>query len=150
MYSRCCAGVSYRYSSSTVSGRHDTSATEANDNRIATAFISRSLGADGYSASMNDDVLTAFRASPQSAGIFTDFDGTLSRIVEIPSEARPIEGARDLLRRLAERYALVSIVSGRSAKELLAWLGSDIEIWGVHGAETVVDGEVVLSPRAEK
>ena len=99
---------------------------------------------------MNDELLAALRAAPQSSGIFTDFDGTLSHIAEVPSDARPIEGARDLLRRLAERYAVVSVVSGRSAAELVEWLGTGIEIWGVHGAETVVDGEVVLAPRAER
>lgn len=77
-----------------------------------------------------------------------DFDGTLSRIVLVPSDARPIDGAREVLARLAARYAVVSIVSGRSAGELLEWLGPDVEIWGVHGAETVAGGKVVLSPRA--
>ena len=36
-------------------------------------------------------------------------------------------------------------VSGRSAGQLLEWLGPDIEIWGVHGAEHVVEGRVELS-----
>ena len=83
------------------------------------------------------------------AGIFTDFDGTLSRIVHVPSDARPVEGAREVLARLQERFAVVSVVSGRSAGDLLEWLGPNIEIWGVHGAETVWDGKVVLSPKGE-
>lgn len=98
---------------------------------------------------MDDELFEPFRAAPERAGIFTDFDGTLSRIVEEPSAARPIEGSREVLSGLADRFALVSVVSGRSAGELLEWLGDDIEIWGVHGAETVSHGRVVLSPTAE-
>ncbi len=84
----------------------------------------------------------------ERAGIFLDFDGTLSDIVAVPSEARPHEGAVDVLRQLAARYAAVTIVSGRSAEELLHWLGPGIDIWGVHGAQRVQDGEVVVSPVA--
>ena len=50
---------------------------------------------------------------------------------------------------MARRFAVVSVVSGRSAHELLEWLGPSVEIWGVHGAETVIDGKVALAPRAE-
>ena len=98
---------------------------------------------------MHEELLAAFHAKPERAGIFMDFDGTLSRIVLIPSDARPIDGAREVLARLAQIYAVVSIVSGRSAGELLEWLGPGIEIWGVHGAETVADGKILLSPKAE-
>ena len=98
---------------------------------------------------MNDELFEAFRADPRRTGIFTDFDGTLSRIAYEPSAARPIAGAREVLSRLADRFGVVSVVSGRSAVELLEWLGDDLEIWGVHGAQTVTDGRVVLAERAE-
>jgi trehalose 6-phosphate phosphatase len=98
---------------------------------------------------MHEELLAPFHAEPGRAGIFMDFDGTLSQIVLIPSDARPVEGAREVLALLARSYAVVAIVSGRSAADLLEWLGPGIEIWGVHGAETVFDGKVVLSPRAE-
>ncbi len=91
---------------------------------------------------------SAFRERGESAGIFLDFDGTLSEIVDVPSEARPVAGARAVLAHLARRLAVVSVVSGRSAAQLLDWLGPDVEIWGLHGAERTVDGEVVLAPRA--
>ena len=96
-----------------------------------------------------DDLLSPFRSAPQTAGIFSDFDGTLSRIVHVPDEARPIEGARDVLARLAERFSVVSVVSGRAAGDLLEWLGPEVEIWGTHGAETVANGRVVLAKKAE-
>ena len=78
-------------------------------------------------------------SNPEHAGIFTDFDGTLSHIVEVPSDARPVDGARETLSELSDRIGVVAIVSGRAAGELLEWLGPRVEIWGVHGAEHTVD-----------
>lgn len=95
-----------------------------------------------------DDLVQRFVRARSDAGVFLDFDGTLSEIVHVPSEARPVEGAVDLLAELAEQVRLVAVVSGRSARELLEWLGEDVEIWGVHGAERTVGGEVVLSDEA--
>jgi trehalose 6-phosphate phosphatase len=94
---------------------------------------------------MTVDFRAVVAADPKRAGLFLDFDGTVSRIVEIPSDARPVEGAREVLGELARKLAVVSIVSGRSAGDLLEWLGPEIEIWGVHGAEHVVDGRIELS-----
>ncbi len=96
-----------------------------------------------------DDLLAEFSKHPEVAGIFLDFDGTLSEIVDVPSDARPYPGVAEQLRRLRAAYALVAIVSGRSAHQLLEWLGTGVEIWGVHGAEVVRDGGVALSERAE-
>ncbi|HEV2757605.1 MAG TPA: trehalose-phosphatase [Actinomycetota bacterium] len=97
---------------------------------------------------MSADLLRPFLDHPERSGIFLDFDGTLSEIVHVPSDARPVEGARDLLAGLARRYAVVAIVSGRSAHELLEWLGPEVEIWGVHGAQRTAAGKVELSPAA--
>lgn len=102
-------------------------------------------GAAPNLGAVNESRLEVFRRSPERAGIFLDFDGTLSDIVRMPDAARPLEGAADLLDRLASRYALVAVVSGRSARQLVDWLGSAVEIWGVHGAERTVDGNVVLT-----
>jgi trehalose 6-phosphate phosphatase len=97
---------------------------------------------------VSDDLLRPFLERPESAGIFLDFDGTLSEIVRVPSEARPAEGVSDLLRRLAEAYAVVAVVSGRSAAELAEWLGPDVEVWGLHGAQRARGGRVELSAAA--
>ena len=94
---------------------------------------------------MTNDFRAVVASNPDRAGVFLDFDGTVSEIVEMPSDARPVEEAREVLGELAQRLAVVSIVSGRSAGQLLEWLGPDIEIWGVHGAEHVVEGRVELS-----
>jgi hypothetical protein len=50
-----------------------------------------------------------------------------------------------MLAQLAARYKLVAVVSGRSARQLMEWLGPDIEIWGTHGAERAVGGRIELS-----
>ncbi len=97
---------------------------------------------------MSEELLRPFLERPERSGIFLDFDGTLSEIVRVPSDARPMRGARELLAALARRYAVTAIVSGRSAHELLDWLGPETEIWGVHGAQRTAGGKVELSPAA--
>ena len=91
-----------------------------------------------------DASLNGFRERAETAGIFCDFDGTLSEIVHVPSAARPVEGAKEVLASLARKYRLTAVVSGRSAYELVEWLGPEVEIWGVHGAERAVGGRVEL------
>ena len=94
---------------------------------------------------MQDDVLVPFIEAPGSSGIFLDFDGTLSEIVEIPSDARPLAEVKSLLSVLTKHFDLVAIVSGRSAFELQEWLGDEVEIWGVHGAQRAIGGRVTYS-----
>jgi trehalose 6-phosphate phosphatase len=65
-----------------------------------------------------DGVLAHLRDDPERTGIFTDFDGTLARIVDVPEDAEPVEGAEDVLAELAERFGLVAVVSGRSLEDL--------------------------------
>ena len=95
---------------------------------------------------MSAALLETLVKRPHAAGIFLDFDGTLSEIVPIPSEARPAHGVADLLVRLSRAYRVVAIVSGRGAAELVGWLGPELEIWGVHGAERSEAGAVIPSP----
>lgn len=96
------------------------------------------------------NVLDAFRDSPSTAGLFADFDGTLSEIALLPHDARPLDGVVDLLNDLGRLFALVAIVSGRSATQLAQWLGPEIEIWGTHGAEFAHGGSITLSERAAR
>lgn len=86
---------------------------------------------------------------PARTGLFLDFDGTLSDIVQLPSEARPLEGVAETLSVLAKRFRLVAVVSGRSAAQLVEWLGPEVEIWGTHGAERAIGGEVSLADHAK-
>ncbi|HVM36455.1 MAG TPA: trehalose-phosphatase [Actinomycetota bacterium] len=94
------------------------------------------------------ELVREFAAAPETAGIFLDFDGTLSEVVPVPADARPVPGAPDVLGRLTHAYGVVAVVSGRSAGDLVTWLGRDIEIWGTHGAERAVGGKISLSPEA--
>jgi trehalose 6-phosphate phosphatase len=98
---------------------------------------------------MNAGRVAPFRSAPDTAGLFLDFDGTLSEIVHLPWEARPIEGVKEILEAAAKRFALVAVVSGRSAQQLVDWLGPEVEIWGVHGAERTIGGNVALVDEAQ-
>jgi trehalose 6-phosphate phosphatase len=57
-------------------------------------------------------------SDPSRSGIFCDFDGTLSAIVDRPEDALPVEGAAECLSRLARTFAVVGVISGRSLDDL--------------------------------
>lgn len=64
-----------------------------------------------------------------------DFDGTLSKIVRVPSEARMSRTTEQLIRQLSEKVP-VAIVSGRSVEDLRARLGFTPKfLVGNHGLE---------------
>lgn len=86
------------------------------------------------------DALERIRASAPHAGILTDFDGTLAPIVDEPQDARPLDGVPELLAQLAERYALVAVLSGRPVTFLESWLPSTVLLSGLYGLEVVRDG----------
>jgi trehalose 6-phosphate phosphatase len=62
--------------------------------------------------------VAGFLGEPAEAAIVLDFDGTLAPIVRRPELAAPAEGIAAELDRLAGRYALVAIVTGRSAEQI--------------------------------
>jgi trehalose 6-phosphate phosphatase len=84
-------------------------------------------------------VLARLAAAPGVTGLFSDFDGTLSPIVAEPDRAGPLPGAGTVLRRLARRFAVVALVSGRPAEWLGARFGAEategLELYGLHGLE---------------
>ena len=84
--------------------------------------------------------LDRIRAAASHAGILTDFDGTLAPIVDEPDAARPLEGIAELLAQLADRYALVAVLSGRPVTFLEQWLPSTVLLSGLYGLEVVRDG----------
>lgn len=92
--------------------------------------------------------LAQIRERRERAAIFVDFDGTLASIVEEPSAARPLRGTPELLVRLASRFALVAVVSGREASVLARLLGETpgVLIEGLYGLEKIGgDGMVVVA-----
>jgi trehalose 6-phosphate phosphatase len=84
--------------------------------------------------------LRDIRATAGRAGILTDFDGTLSPIVDQPEAARPLDGVPELLGQLAQQYALVGVLSGRPVTFLQEWLPSSVLLSGLYGLEIVRDG----------
>lgn len=87
----------------------------------------------------------ALRARP--AGLLTDFDGTLSPIVNDPSQARLVEGAAAPLRALADKLAVVAIVTGRAPMDARHMIGvPELLIAGNHGTEWLEPGAGEPSP----
>jgi trehalose 6-phosphate phosphatase len=85
-----------------------------------------------------DDVVAAFTAHAGSAGVFSDFDGTLAPIVDDPTAARPLDGAADALEALARRFARVGVISGRPGTFLAEHLGErGLSLTGLYGLEVV-------------
>lgn len=83
------------------------------------------------------------------AHVFTDFDGTLSPIVETPDAARPEPGAKEALARLKADGATVTVVSGRPVAFLEAQLaGIDLELVGLYGLESSKGGQRSTNPEA--
>jgi trehalose 6-phosphate phosphatase len=102
--------------------------------------------------------LSALVAEPSRTVVVTDFDGTLSPIVDDPTTARPLDGVVGVLGRLASTFATVAVVSGRPASFLLDRLGTatrdpagfrELRLFGLYGMESVgPDGSVRLVEEA--
>jgi trehalose 6-phosphate phosphatase len=84
-----------------------------------------------------DELLAPLRAAPERTAVLLDFDGTVSPIVDEPDAARPLDGVPELLGRLAERYALVGVISGRPVEFLQRWLPPSLVLSGIYGLEVV-------------
>jgi trehalose 6-phosphate phosphatase len=89
------------------------------------------------------DPFERFLRDPASAAVLTDFDGTLAPIVDDPAAAAPLPGAVDVLHRLAARFGVVGVVSGRPVAHLVAMLGTGLWLSGLYGLETF-DGERLI------
>lgn len=81
-------------------------------------------------------LLERLAAGPQLAGLFLDFDGVLAPIVARPDDASPPPETRRELARLAARYALVAVVSGRAREDVERRVGVDGVVFvGSHGLD---------------
>ncbi len=98
-----------------------------------------------------DELFAAFRSEPGTAGILSDFDGTLAPIVDDPDASRPLPEAVDLLHRLATTYRRVAVISGRPASFLSTHLrlaeGDGLMAIGLYGLETADGDQVTVDPR---
>ena len=87
-------------------------------------------------------LLKRLAAEPQLAGLFLDFDGVLAPIVDRPDDAQPPGDARRELERLAQRYALVAVVSGRAGEDVRRRVAVDgVVAVGSHGLELDPDAD---------
>jgi trehalose 6-phosphate phosphatase len=94
-------------------------------------------------AATSDALLEHVTAAPEEAAIFLDFDGVLAPIVTRPEDAYPPAETRAELARLAGRYALVAVVSGRAGEDVRGRVAVDGIVYvGSHGLE--------LDPQADR
>lgn len=83
-----------------------------------------------------DSTLERLAADPSRVGIFSDFDGTLSEIVDHPDAAVPVEDAGEVLERLAEVFGVVGLISGRSLDDLRSrFAPAGVLLAGAYGRE---------------
>ncbi|MGI8451685.1 MAG: trehalose-phosphatase [Streptosporangiaceae bacterium] len=86
------------------------------------------------------------RAALSSGLVALDFDGTLAPISPRPGDARPLDGAGQMLRDVRATGATLAIVTGRSVASLLRVSGfgavPGIVIYGTHGAERWQAGQL--------
>lgn len=78
-------------------------------------------------------------------GVITDFDGTLSPIVDDPADAKITPRNHALLTALAPQLALLAVVSGRGAADVhrLADISGAVYV-GNHGMERWRNGDVIV------
>jgi trehalose 6-phosphate phosphatase len=89
------------------------------------------------------DDLSTIASDPPAAALFLDVDGVLAPIVERPEDARVPDETRTELRRLAGRYGLVAVITGRPSNEAREIVGvPELRYAGEHGLE--------LDPEAEE
>lgn len=96
------------------------------------------------------DPFAAFLADPARSGLFTDFDGTLSPIVDDPESARPLPGAPEVLDRLAHRLGRVGVISGRPVAVIERWFPPSVRLSGLYGLQRLIDGRRDDHPEAAR
>lgn len=88
--------------------------------------------------------IAAVLERPARAAVLTDFDGTLSPIVEDPAGARPLPEAPTVLAALAGRVGRAAVISGRPVQYLVDALGeaadSGLILSGSYGLERYEKG----------
>ena len=114
--------------------------TVPESSRQTDASLARAMG-------LATDALAA-----EPAGLLTDFDGTLAPIVHDPFMAGLVDGADGALAALAERHAVVAIITGRMPLDAQRLVGvPGVLIAGNHGTEWLEPGqsEPSAAPGAE-
>jgi trehalose 6-phosphate phosphatase len=82
--------------------------------------------------------------------LFLDFDGTLAPIVDDPERAVPLPGVASVLGRLVQPFLVVALISARPVMYLASRVPADgVRYVGLYGIEEMVDGEVIIDPKAK-
>ena len=95
------------------------------------------------------EALAPLLAEPTAAAVLCDLDGTLAPIVARPELVEVPERTRLALERIADRFGLCAVVTGRRPDEARRIVGIDgIAYAGNHGFEHLATGadEVVAAP----
>ncbi|MGN9839561.1 trehalose-phosphatase [Nonomuraea sp. H19] len=97
------------------------------------------------------EAVSATVAESGRSGFFFDFDGTLAPIMRDPGAVRPVAGAVERLRELAQLVSRVAVVSARPAAFLCERFSGapQVRLFGLYGMQTVVDGRVRTDAEAE-
>jgi trehalose 6-phosphate phosphatase len=87
----------------------------------------------------------------EEAGVFLDFDGSLSALVARPEDARPVDGAREALASFVGRYRVVAVISGRRSEEVAQLLDvPGLRYFGLYGMEEAApELMAVVAPRVQ-
>jgi trehalose 6-phosphate phosphatase len=102
---------------------------------------------DGSDGGRLASLIAPLRENPGRSAILTDVDGTIAPIVPDATEARVPDRTRELLRRLAQGYALVGCLSGRRAEDARRVVGLDELFYsGNHGFELLMPGDSEIRP----
>jgi trehalose 6-phosphate phosphatase len=89
------------------------------------------------------DLLARLAEDPPRAALFLDIDGVLAPIVPRPEDARVPDETRAELRRLNERYGLVSCITGRAVEDAMRVVGvPELVYVGNHGIELGPDAAI--------
>jgi trehalose 6-phosphate phosphatase len=87
---------------------------------------------------------------PAETALLTDYDGSLSPIVDRPDDAVPLPAALDALAALVGRLGRVGVVSGRPVEFLAALVPVDgLVLAGLYGMETMIGGVRRVDARVE-
>jgi trehalose 6-phosphate phosphatase len=87
------------------------------------------------------------RSSPERTAVLCDLDGTLAPIVPRPDDAAVPDPTREVLRTVAERYAITAVITGRRALDARRMVGLDqLTYSGNHGFELLMPGDEAARP----
>lgn len=106
------------------------------------------LSLPGNTSQNLDAVIAAAAENPQTVGVFSDFDGTLSNLIDDPQAVVPVGGAVEVVSQLAEVCGRVAIVSGRPVSFLAQFFDPPVELSGLYGIEHRSDSAIAVDPTA--